>query len=1830
MKLHLPKGLLVAVLAVVSASSSWAGYEWTGNTENPSSSYTAEDWTKSDYWNLTDGSTWNTGGTGPGTPNSNMWDAVTIKGNGTENSLTIGSAGSRIKLEGWTPKYEIKDGATLYAHFKKFQGTPKWLEITNGSTLDAQLGGNDFTGNDGDSITVDVGDDSDFILRLGRDASSSMILVLDNTASFSLLSTSDTTRTLGNLTVKSELDVVANKMVTKQILTKTGVDITNFAFEVNGVLGDAYRRSSEAITAENYTQHYGEYYVNADNTVTYVGIEGCMYSSASDFTWTDGAAMDDNATFASGNNMVFANTSTITATVDERITAGDVYVGDDSTVVLSGKGSLKANSLNLVGSASFSLNTANNEIATVKADDASTLIVANGVEQGYDDLHIASGKNKFNLVISGEGTIVTTNSTGNAAFHQGNVMIRDNGILELTNYDGLGYNNGGALPKISIENATLALGGRTTFQTDIEMLGGAIITNGSYKAGNSTASSNNVPIIQVHSYNSDVLNWTVSGKDNKVTDSIKIYVNNPLNINVQEEGELTIAAAFSNSGSFTKSGSGKLVLESSIDYTGTTTVSGGELVLQAASNIGKGAISVAKNAVLTVDTCANQTIGSVITGDGQLALNGKLTVNAADLRSWWINGDSVEFSDGENGYSVKGVMLANVGEVLVGANAGVDLISGSQTTTLSASDLVSSNGNLFASTDLAKQYYYVNTKVTYDAATMANMQRFLVASGAKLYTSDTSILSKTSAQDATATVYLDSPGGTITANALSGFNNNIVITSGTTVNAGANDCFGEFYTNTNTARSITLESGAVFDFKGKDPHYKFILKEGSTLRNTGENRIPSSHMQAVYISLAGGATVDAQYNFGLRYGNDKATSERLDLNGHTLIKTGAGEFFLYNTTVNAGTIDIRQGALVVHNGTGYENVDLKMAAGTRQEFKGGQGTKSWKSLETSGNATLQVGANTNLNIANGTTAAGKLTKTDGGSLQFSGATVLSGGVNVSAGAVTLNGATTLGGTISVANEATLNVTNEASVTIDLLAGFIPDNKIPTTNGLISSNSFKIVDNKGTSNLTSVIYKEEEKTLTDGLLTFSENINIFYAVEAGADKVVTVGGDSATAGTTGATEFYVGENGTLRVSGLASDKAAKDILRTISGNGTVEVACTSGNDWSTTLDSSTGFTGTTYVTAGKFTLNGSSYGNTLKLADGVNMQITGSTTFNKILTLEDGEHGHELHTNGTQVLTLTGTVNGTGSLKKLGGGTLKVMNGASVARLITANGTTSVEGGTVANLQSTGGTTSISGGTVSDLQVSGGTASISGGTVANLQSTGGVTTVTANGIIIGKAGETFDSTHSTGIYVKDSGTVNIGNGSTSNVVTTTRIEMGDTSWVNGQDGNLANTSSSLNIKSGATLVVTGGDIAPAGNATNYHTTGFLIGEWGEKSIVNIEGQLLAKNASVAIGDATGVVNVKDGGLLATKGLKEQREMTYTALELNVESGGTLILGSTGISGFEKLTATFGAGEIGITEDSSIANNISLNSADGTTFNTTKYVWGNNGASIAEGTEGGTIVISGSVSGTGHLIKEGAGTLKLNGANTYSGGTTISAGTLETGHSSALGTDKVTVNGGILQMAADLSVSAMDYLAGSVQTQGHTLSVTGTLKVGNSQSLEAPTEGGVNVGTLELQDGASATMGAGLTVSNLTMASGSTITIDDTVQLGGGTSQAQTLLTGDSTSTGYTLSLEKGLTLQGNILGEIGKLAPGSGEVVIFSGVDTLKLGNETYNVGADVLDAGSGVKLNDYFQHDSIDDQYYLGFNANGDVYAGRLVPEPATATLSLLALAGLCARRRRK
>lgn len=55
----------------------------------------------------------------------------------------------------------------------------------------------------------------------------------------------------------------------------------------------------------------------------------------------------------------------------------------------------------------------------------------------------------------------------------------------------------------------------------------------------------------------------------------------------------------------------------------------------------------------------------------------------------------------------------------------------------------------------------------------------------------------------------------------------------------------------------------------------------------------------------------------------------------------------------------------------------------------------------------------------------------------------------------------------------------------------------------------------------------------------------------------------------------------------------------------------------------------------------------------------------------------------------------------------------------------------------------------------------------------------------------------------------------------------------------------------------------------------------------------------------------------------------------------------------------------------------------------------------------------ISGTGKLTKKGTGALKLEGDNTYSGGTRIDQGTLEGGSETAFGRGDVALNGGILK-------------------------------------------------------------------------------------------------------------------------------------------------------------------------------------------------------------------------
>ncbi len=152
-----------------------------------------------------------------------------------------------------------------------------------------------------------------------------------------------------------------------------------------------------------------------------------------------------------------------------------------------------------------------------------------------------------------------------------------------------------------------------------------------------------------------------------------------------------------------------------------------------------------------------------------------------------------------------------------------------------------------------------------------------------------------------------------------------------------------------------------------------------------------------------------------------------------------------------------------------------------------------------------------------------------------------------------------------------------------------------------------------------------------------------------------------------------------------------------------------------------------------------------------------------------------------------------------------------------------------------------------------------------------------------------------------------------------------------------------------------------------------------------------------------------------------------------------------------------------------------------------------------------------------------------------------------------------------------------------------------------------------GTVKMATGTTLETGTG-TIANLTMATGTTLDADTAITLGG------------------VLELTSGITLDGGLYTTMMALEEG-GSLTLFTGITTLKIDDVSYESAA--REVFTPIDAASIFTNITTSGAYELAF-ANGSLTATMVipstpgVPEPATATLSLLALAGLAARRRRK
>ncbi|EAW2984771.1 fibronectin-binding autotransporter adhesin ShdA [Salmonella enterica] len=184
----------------------------------------------------------------------------------------------------------------------------------------------------------------------------------------------------------------------------------------------------------------------------------------------------------------------------------------------------------------------------------------------------------------------------------------------------------------------------------------------------------------------------------------------------------------------------------------------------------------------------------------------------------------------------------------------------------------------------------------------------------------------------------------------------------------------------------------------------------------------------------------------------------------------------------------------------------------------------------------------------------------------------------------------------------------------------------------------------------------------------------------------------------------------------------------------------------------------------------------------------------------------------------------------------------------------------------------------------------------------------------------------------------------------------------------------------------------------------------------------------------------------------------------------------------------------------------------------------------------------LSGSGSLVKTGTGELTLSGDNSYSGGTTITDGTLTADHADSLGTGAVA-NSGVLQVgegelentlsgsgslvktgSGELTLSGdNDYSGGTIISDGTLIAANvnalGSGNIDNSGTLMLDAEGEFNLANVTTQSGATTELARGTTlnVDSLTQQADSTLNIDLSKANG------ESAITADSVTLGGTLNI-----------------------------------------------------------------------------------------------------------
>ncbi|EIM4209731.1 autotransporter-associated beta strand repeat-containing protein, partial [Salmonella enterica subsp. enterica serovar Corvallis] len=252
----------------------------------------------------------------------------------------------------------------------------------------------------------------------------------------------------------------------------------------------------------------------------------------------------------------------------------------------------------------------------------------------------------------------------------------------------------------------------------------------------------------------------------------------------------------------------------------------------------------------------------------------------------------------------------------------------------------------------------------------------------------------------------------------------------------------------------------------------------------------------------------------------------------------------------------------------------------------------------------------------------------------------------------------------------------------------------------------------------------------------------------------------------------------------------------------------------------------------------------------------------------------------------------------------------------------------------------------------------------------------------------------------------------------------------------------------------------------------------------------------------------------------------------------------------------------------------------------------------------------ISGSGQVVKSGDETLTLSGANSYTGGTTISGGTLVASNVEALGTGDITDNATLELNAGGDFANNIGGTGSVVKSGDKTLTLSGSNTYTGGTTISGGTLVASNVealGSGDVTDNATLEMNTGGDFANNIGGTGSVVKSgDETLTLSGANSY-----TGGTTISGGTLvasnvealgtgDVTDNATLELNTGGDFDNAISGSGQVVK-SGDKTLTLSGINSYTGGTTISGGTLVASNvDALGSGDVTDNATLELNTGGD------------------------------